>query len=562
MSSQAARFLVVINIQDLFNDDKFGRVTDDYHNKLKELFGEANYRAVIPTLHFVLTHNDKTPGGEPHTAKDVEKRLKGFMMSFLTSRIKNPLLPEFIKRIISHNMMVDYAHQDQRMLLEQLSGFFAQADGGGAAPPHVDAGRLDVHANELNSKCVATMKEKIDTLKAASADRQTTVAGLLKKVQSAGQSASDIYRELESKKMRARETHESRKQNRTALSELEESLPKLKNEIEEAKVTIVTIQQQQEFVRQELTQIASVSLRADVARQKGGVFSFKTVIQLEGCDDDTPIIVVVGSEPGDKTVVSHMDNDGSLIPADITTAQNFMHQSVVWFNSYRKHHNRAKVNGQMRFDRSTGLTEVDFEAREEFKVLIYTKADFKLTPASKLLSDHFDTLFADANAKQSQLEQEEEAALERKKKLRRGMRDSKIALKEQRGAVVICKDQMDAAEKRFKDACVAAKQGIEEGEREAESLCIGSASVGAADGMQALKGDVDVSYIFQIAQIFQRNELQTDLTTYIQTYEAGLADMRTNVHKAQADLDRCYDEVTKASEAADQSDDDWDDVEV
>ena len=80
--------------------------------------------------------------------------------------------------------------------------------------------------------------------------------------------------------------------------------------------------------------------------------------------------------------------------------------------------------------------------------------------------------------------------------------------------------------------------------------------------MQALKGDVDVSYIFQIAQIFQRNELQTDLTTYIQTYEAGLADMRTSMHKAQADLDRCYDEVTKASETADQSDDDWDDVEV
>ena len=42
MTPQSARFLVVINIQDLFNDDHFGKLVDDYHNKLKELFGEAN----------------------------------------------------------------------------------------------------------------------------------------------------------------------------------------------------------------------------------------------------------------------------------------------------------------------------------------------------------------------------------------------------------------------------------------------------------------------------------------------------------------------------------------
>ena len=120
---------------------------------------------------------------------------------------------------------------------------------------------------------------------------------------------------------------------------------------------------------------------------------------------------------------------------------------------------------------------------------------------------------------------------------------------------------MDAAANSFAHACEAANLGIEEGEKEAESLCIGSASADAADGMQAPKGDVDVSYIFQIAQIFQRNELQTDLTTYIQTYEAGVADMRTNVHKAQTDLSRCVDEVTKASEGADQSDDEYNDSE-
>ena len=130
-----------------------------------------------------------------------------------------------------------------------------------------------------------------------------------------------------------------------------------------------------------------------------------------------------------------------------------------------------------------------------------------MTPASKLLKDHFATLFADANAKQSRLELEEKAVKEHKRKLIKGIRDSKIVLKEQRGAVGICKDQMDAAANSFAHACEAANLGIEEGEKEAESLCIGSASADAADGMQAPKGDVDVSYIFQIAQIFQRNEL-------------------------------------------------------
>eukprot|EP01043_Picozoa_sp_COSAG02_P088439 COSAG02_NODE_25556_length_655_cov_0.965827_2_plen_80_part_01 len=79
-----AQFLVVINIQALFNDDKFGVLIDDYHNKLKELFGEANYKAVIPTLHFVLTHNDKTPG-EPYTAQDVDRRLKRLYIGYLKS---------------------------------------------------------------------------------------------------------------------------------------------------------------------------------------------------------------------------------------------------------------------------------------------------------------------------------------------------------------------------------------------------------------------------------------------------------------------------------------------
>eukprot|EP01043_Picozoa_sp_COSAG02_P064980 COSAG02_NODE_9664_length_2148_cov_2.997072_2_plen_558_part_00 len=556
MTPQSARFLVVINIQDLFNDDQYKKLIDDYHNKLKELFGEANYKAVIGTLHFVLTHNDKTPG-EPHTAKDVSKRLRTMVINFMKSKAKNSLLAEFVQRLISHNIIVNYDEQDQRFLGEKLLAFFDGADGG--APPQMDDGQLDVHANQLNSVCVRTIRDKIEQLKGKSAARKRAVDDLMKKLEREGRAAVDVAEERRTQKLEVRRSEKSLAENENALSELNQSLPVLKQSIEDARLQIGTVEEQQGFVRDQLTQIASVSLRADVAQQGGQGYKFRTVIQTEH-GDANPTILVVADEPDDKSLKTHMDNDGSLIPADISKAQECT-LAVVWFNNHKHLHKTDVLKGHARFDHSTGLTDVRFDARGPFKVLIYSNVDFGTTPASKLLKGHFDGLLSDATGNLSRLEQKQKDTMADSKQTAKRIKQIKVELQQQRGELEIRSEKVEAAGKRFDNSCAAAKQGIDEAEREAVSLSIGGSSGGAAGGIQATKCDVDVTYISQIEQIFRRNGLANDLTAYIEKYEADVAEMKMGVTKARADMQQRVDDFTKASEPVvsdDGSDDDGD----
>ena len=534
---------MVINIQDLFNDDRYATIIDDYHNKLKELFGEANYKAVIGTLHFVLTHNDKTPG-EPHTAKDVAKRLKTMVIGFMRAGARNTFLPEFAQRIISHNIIVDYDRQDQRFLLDTLSGFFDAADAG--APPRMDDGQLDVHANQLNSVCVRTIRDKIEKLKGKSALRKRAVGDLMKKLEHEGRAAVGVAEELRKQKLLVRRSEKSLAENENALSELDESLPVLKQSIEDAKLNIGTVEEQQGFVREQLTQIASVSLRADVAQGSGQAYKFRTVIQSE-VTGSTPTILVVAAEPDDTSLKTHMDNDGSLIPTDIRKAQECT-LAVVLFNNHMNLHKTEALKGHACFDHATGLTDVRFDAREPFKVLIYNNVDFGKTPASQTLRKHFDSLLSGATGNLSQLEQQQKDTLANKQQTAKRIRAMRNQLQQQRSELEICSGQMDAAGKRFDGACAAAKQGIDEAEREAVSLSIGGSSGGAAGGIQATKCEVDVTYISQIEQIFRCNGLANDLTAHIEKYEAGVVEMRTDMTRARADVQQRVDDFTKASE--------------
>ena len=74
MNVQRARFLAVIRVQELFDENKFLGIVDDYHNKLKELAGEAGYGDFLETLHFVFTHNDRTHSGETYTVDQIKER--------------------------------------------------------------------------------------------------------------------------------------------------------------------------------------------------------------------------------------------------------------------------------------------------------------------------------------------------------------------------------------------------------------------------------------------------------------------------------------------------------
>ena len=180
-----------MDVNQLFCDDKFAVVVDDYHDKLKGLFGEANYGGFIDTLQFVLTHNDQSR----HSKDAVAKRLRQLILSALQSETRNPQLAEFANRMSDHHILVDYDQQDGRMLLEQLNAATGSMESEGPNPA-IDHNTLDVHANKLNANCVRTLINKTRHLEGTRKKCEQDIAERHQKVQGESLKACDAAKKL------------------------------------------------------------------------------------------------------------------------------------------------------------------------------------------------------------------------------------------------------------------------------------------------------------------------------------------------------------------------------
>ena len=112
--------------------------------------------------------------------------------------------------------MVDYDRHDQQTLLDTLGGFFDAADA--VDMPRIVDGQLDVHANQLNSVCVRTIKDKIEQLKGKSAFRKRAVGDLMAKLEHEGRAAVGVAEELRKQKLQVRRSEKSLAENENALS--------------------------------------------------------------------------------------------------------------------------------------------------------------------------------------------------------------------------------------------------------------------------------------------------------------------------------------------------------
>ena len=123
--SQRAKFLVVISVHILFDSERMNELVCDYHDKLQELFGQANYQSVIPTLHFVITQNDRKqnyPGCEaPYTEETVNDKLDDLAIDIFKMQVMNPHLAEFVTRIKTSHTLVDYTTQTGRELRDTIT---------------------------------------------------------------------------------------------------------------------------------------------------------------------------------------------------------------------------------------------------------------------------------------------------------------------------------------------------------------------------------------------------------------------------------------------------------
>lgn len=264
-----AKFLVVVNVRDLF-DEKLTKLIDDYHNKLKELFGEENYEMFVKSIHFILTQNDRPDAG--FSAAEIKAQISEKAMESID--LDNLHLPLFMKRLHKHHLMADYKYHTGNELLGDLTGIVnAQADGAnlGVTIPEICRKQLDLHANKLNNICIRAMDEKIENFEGIQSTNRDVFASIVGKLDPARDAIFKVETMVSQQKFVIAATTEDTAWQRETMKANVKTVSDTEDAIKTTKIAIVNYSDQISFMNKELKQIPSVSLRADVAIASGFV---------------------------------------------------------------------------------------------------------------------------------------------------------------------------------------------------------------------------------------------------------------------------------------------------
>ena len=152
-----AKFLIVVDVNVLFQENAMTTLVGDYHGKLRELFAhgsDAQYNQYIQHFYLVLTHNDK----HHHTEQQIKEQITEKMIECAG---ESDGLHLFFNRMLKSHVVADYAHQDKATLVAALSNLLDTASQeGGIAAHTIDCRYMEVHGNMLNNRCAAA----VDTL--------------------------------------------------------------------------------------------------------------------------------------------------------------------------------------------------------------------------------------------------------------------------------------------------------------------------------------------------------------------------------------------------------------
>eukprot|EP00049_Salpingoeca_infusionum_P006954 m.113252 g.113252 ORF g.113252 m.113252 type:complete len:380 (-) comp13506_c2_seq5:82-1221(-) len=159
-----AKFIVVLDVGHLFKENAMTVFVNDYHAKLKELFGEANYREFIQTIRFVLTHNDKHKKTPAQIRAQIERKIVEFAAT------DNAFLVALLYQLKQDFFILDYATQTNEDLIAYLNATVRDHEGIYTSKFHLE--RLTVQSNLLNQYAVETMDSCIDDLE--SREREMT----------------------------------------------------------------------------------------------------------------------------------------------------------------------------------------------------------------------------------------------------------------------------------------------------------------------------------------------------------------------------------------------------
>lgn len=502
---KSAKFLVILRVEVLF-DQKMTILIDDYHNKLKELFGEDNYPSFIKNIHFIITHNDKAG----IDARDIKIQITEKMVE--TVDLSNSHLPQFFKRLLKHHTVVDYATHTGEELLGELTGILkAQADEGnmGVRIPEIQKSGLDLHANQLNAICVDTMDLKIEGFREMEDQHRANFARSEEKVVAARGAIFEVLKTVTTQKDIIGQMKEDNKRRVAAIETNVTVRAETEIAISEEQLLITNFEQQQQFMHDELGKIWSVSLRTDLSRNTGTAMkwhTFRSVVGMEEEEFQHSTILVVTAEPKDRTLRGYIDNGGSLLPKRIKRIDDCK-LSIVMYNSKMRIHNRKELpTADTAYDVSSGLLAVHFAGPLPFKVLIYTAVEFVTTPAAQLLSAHYRESLDAAQAKLRELETTLEQANMSSANSEKAIHQNDVQMQQEAELLAHNENDLGGKTKSFNKMVESALASLD--------------SAKAATKRSRIGQDKEATLIKEIGEIFDQNELVTKLTGKIQKHES------------------------------------------
>jgi hypothetical protein len=517
---RSAKFLAVLDVRILFNAKRFSILIDDYHNKMKELFGPENYLAAIENIHFFLTHNDKLE--HPVTTEEVHKRMKSKYSEIVDMR--NEHLKDFWKRLHSNFFLLDYTTQDQGMLTEKLKRICeGEMPSDGIAAKRMLTRQLSVHANKLNMKCDNKMDKIVTDI---DNEWKSTLSQFTNKRDELEMDTKTIAKD------------------RTTVSNLNANIAQMKVDVKEAEWTIgvndeevITLDDKiaratasrdefvglQDSVDRQLEDVMSVSVRQDVARKTASfptaVYEFKSVIGMEPELHQRSTILVIRHEVNDPTLRKHIRNEGTLLPVHINTIKNFAHD-IVLFNSAQRICSEGLIN-KVDYDPSKNHLHMHFRFGSAFKVLIYTALNFNTTMASHKLHDHYNRRLDEMNT----VIQQHEARREDTKTKSADLAD---LIKQTTIKLTVAQAAVEGADKECFQHVTDFAEKKETLDKEVRAY---------EDVVLRYDESDDVQTICEIGAIFKRNGLDSDVTKKIERFTMLLNDIKSRLTRHEAEVE-------------------------
>jgi GTPase SAR1 family protein len=397
----SAKFLVVLDMRNLFDENAMTVIIDDYHNKLRELFGEENYSTYLGNVHFILTHNDKDGMGksEEVISDTINEKM------FEVSNVDNPDLERFFNRLLKHHFVVDYAVQKQPEFVKIVKTIFGDKDVHGIRTDKMDTNRrLEVHANALNRKCLATMDDKTDSLKTDLSTCRIEFELKHTRAQAGVAEIAQVVQQVDACKT----TIESLKCDNVRL---QERIRQSRAEAESSRLTTAETERlqqslidQQCFLTTEMAEEKDIMLRQDHSRNTGVArnwYEFKSLIGIEPQENERTTILVIRSDRdgmcGERTLRDHIDNGGSLMPKTIDRINSYVNDNVLCNSTLKV--TKDLSSSVYKYNTERKELMVHFASAVEFTVLIYTMVDFKGSSVDTVLSQHYERVLADCTTR-------------------------------------------------------------------------------------------------------------------------------------------------------------------